>query len=301
MSNKSPILFLIFNRPAETKEVFEQIRKYQPEKLYIGADGARESKKGEGERVEEARKEVLDNIDWPCEVITLFHQENLGCGKAVTSALKWFFDHEEMGIIIEDDCKPNEQFFKFCSEMLHHYKDIPEITHVTGYNPFGCNVDSNTYLFSRYSRIWGWAGWRKSWEMYDYHLKTWPEVKKNKEHLKKLPYLEAKIREYYWDMSINKTISAWGPQWFYSQLFNNGTCIIPEANMVVNIGMHEDSTHFQDTINPFPKLAYGKTLFPLIHPKSIAYNKSYDRQNSNHYIKIKIRAFIYKKIRALFL
>ena len=38
---QSPVLFLIFNRPDTTERVFEEIRKAQPPRLYIAADGPR--------------------------------------------------------------------------------------------------------------------------------------------------------------------------------------------------------------------------------------------------------------------
>ena len=39
---KSPILFLTFNRLDTTKEVFNQIKKVKPSKIYLASDGARD-------------------------------------------------------------------------------------------------------------------------------------------------------------------------------------------------------------------------------------------------------------------
>ena len=107
------VLFLVFNRLDTTKQVFEAIREAKPPRLYIAADGARETKAGEAEKVTAVRDFILKNIDWECDIKTLFREENLGCKYAVSGAIDWFFDNEEMGIILEDDCLPSQSFFGF--------------------------------------------------------------------------------------------------------------------------------------------------------------------------------------------
>jgi len=118
----SPVLFLIFNRPDTTTRVFEAIRAARPERLYVAADGPRMTREGEAERCAEARR-IATAVDWPCEVKTLFRETNLGCRAAVSGAITWFFEHEEEGIILEDDCLPDPSFFPYCTELLAHYRD----------------------------------------------------------------------------------------------------------------------------------------------------------------------------------
>jgi len=92
------VLFVIFNRPDTTALVMEAIRAVRPERLYVAADGPRE-RNGDAARCEEARR-IATEVDWPCELNTLFRNRNLGCGRAVSGALDWFFEHEEEGIIL---------------------------------------------------------------------------------------------------------------------------------------------------------------------------------------------------------
>ena len=139
---KTAVLFLIFNRLDTTKQVFEEIRKAKPPRLYIAADGPRENKEGEKEKVGAVRKYVLENIDWNCEVKTLFRDKNLGCGKAVSQAITWFFENEEMGIILEDDCLPSQSFFWFCEKLLKKYNKEKRIMLITG----------TSYLFNEIER-----------------------------------------------------------------------------------------------------------------------------------------------------
>ena len=98
---KTPILFLIFNRLDTTKIVFEEIKKQKPKQLFIAADGPRANKENENIVCKEVRNYVLKNIDWNCEIKTLFRERNLGCGKAVSEAISWFFDNVEQGIILK--------------------------------------------------------------------------------------------------------------------------------------------------------------------------------------------------------
>src|SRR5262245_55441705 len=101
-----PILLLVFNRPETTSRVFQAIRAVRPNKLYVAADGPRSDRAGEAERCVEVRR-IATAVDWPCEMRTLFREENLGCRRAVSGAITWFFEQEEAGIILEDDCLPH--------------------------------------------------------------------------------------------------------------------------------------------------------------------------------------------------
>jgi hypothetical protein len=152
-------LFLVFNRPDTTSQVFEAIRKARPPKLYVAADGPRLDREGELEKCAQVRA-IATAIDWPCELHTLFRDLNQGCKIAVSTAITWFFEHEEQGIILEDDCLPSQSFFLFCQEMLNHYKNDTRVWHVAGVYPFATDSrDCNAYCFSEYSPIWGWATW----------------------------------------------------------------------------------------------------------------------------------------------
>ena len=150
------VLFLIFNRLDTTKQVFEAIRQAKPPRLYIAADGARSSREGEAEKVQAVREYIIQNIDWECEVKTLFREQNLGCKYAVSGAIDWFFENEEMGIILEDDCLPSQSFFWFCEELLERYKDDMRVWHIGGSNfQNGIKRGDGDYYFSKYNTFFG--------------------------------------------------------------------------------------------------------------------------------------------------
>ncbi|APD50324.1 nucleotide-diphospho-sugar transferase [Francisella hispaniensis] len=260
---KTPVLFLVFNRLDTTKQVFEAIRQAKPPKLYVASDGARKSKEGETEKVQKVRDYIMSNIDWNCEVKTLFRDENLGCKYAVSGAINWFFENEEMGIILEDDCLPSQSFFWFCEELLEIYKNDTRVWHIGGTNPIDKELTSNEYYFSKYNRIWGWASWRRAWIHYDVDIGIWPKIKREKILFDILEQKEAKIFEKIFDNVYEGKVETWDYQWFLIRLLN-AKAIIPNANLISNLGFGEEATHTTDEENYLANLARGEMSFPLV-------------------------------------
>lgn len=299
---KTPILLLIFNRPDTTIQVFEAIRKIKPTNLYVAADGPRESREREAELCKRTRDLVLKGIDWECNVKTLFRDENLGCGKAISSAITWFFEQVEEGIILEDDCLPTNSFFTFCQDLLHYYKNDLRIFLISGYNPLGANINSNTYFFSQHISIWGWATWRNRWNKYDFEMKHWG----NDEFLEYIKtFMPLSGFDHYKDgfnAVKSKQIDTWDYQWACSVLTQNGLTIKPFANLISNIGItgahafKEDKNHF---------VGYGNLNKSLIHPEIILPSREQDKRfynwNFPHYKirKLISRVFFYSQLRKL--
>lgn len=239
-----PVLFVIFNRPETTRATFDTIRKAQPAKLFIAADGPRKGKTGEYERCQAAR-DIAINVDWECEVHTLFRNTNLGCKVAVSSAIDWFFDNVEEGIILEDDCLPEQTFFAFCAELLEKYRNDQRIGMVSGNNfQFGHRGSPYSYYFSRHAHMWGWATWRSRWQNYDVDLKLWPEIRDS--HWL-VDTLDDDFSVDYWSKIFenvhNGRIDTWDYQLFFFSLVQNFLNIIPVVNLVSNIGFGSDATH----------------------------------------------------------
>ncbi|SCL76311.1 hypothetical protein L21_2236 [Methanoculleus chikugoensis] len=274
---RTPVLFMVFNRLDTTKRVFEAIRRAKPPRLYVAADGPRADRPGEGEKVQAVRDYVMNSIDWDCEIKTLFRDHNLGCKYAVTGAINWFFENEEMGIILEDDCLPDQSFFMFCQELLGRYRDDKRIMMISGDNfQFGKERTENSYYFSRYTHIWGWASWRRAWNLYDCGMSTWPEIYGNR-FLKDI--LSDKRAAKYWESIFNSvyhgSIDTWDYQWVFSCWIQGGLSIIPNRNLVSNIGFGQSSTHTRDK-SPFSNLSTERIEFPLKHPTFVIRNVSAD-------------------------
>lgn len=284
----TPVLFLVFNRPATTKQVFEKIKEARPSRLYVAADGPRKGREAEAEKCEQVRK-IATNVDWDCEVKALFRDENLGCKIAVSSSIDWFFENEEMGIILEDDCLPNKSFFRYCGELLYRYMDEEKVMTISGDNFQPKRRTENSYYFSKYMHCWGWASWRRAWKHFDLEMKEWPKLKKQNflyELLKSNKGVE------YWKRRFNKVssgeIDSWAYIWQYSIWKEQGINILPEKNLVTNIGFNEDGTHTTNKFSEKANLALNELNFPLKHPQSITLEEKADKFTQNRHFQTPI-------------
>ena len=237
------VLFNIFNRPELTAQSFEAIRAARPPRMYIAADGPRAGREGEAELCRRAR-EVALAVDWPCDVKTLFRKKNLGCKVACSSAVTWFFQNEPEGIILEDDCVAHPDFFPYCEKLLERYRNEPELMVITGSNfEYGKRRGEASYFFSIFPHIWGWASWARAWKLYDVNL-TGMDAYVNTRMAAKLGHEGAfrVMARKFW-LIANGYDDTWDYQLTYSVWKHDGLCIIPNVNMIRNIGFVEDSAH----------------------------------------------------------
>jgi hypothetical protein len=294
---KTPVLFLIFKRIDTTKQVFEQIRKAKPPKLYIAADGPRKNVEGELEKCKAVREYVLNNIDWDCKVKTLFREKNLGCGRAVSEAITWFFENEEMGIILEDDCLPSQSFFWFCEELLKRYKDDMRIWHIGGCNfQDGIKRGDGDYYFSSINHVWGWASWANRWKYYDFEFKNINDDKFLEYYWKGLALRYWKY--IFWKMK-KLEIDAWSYQWAFTMWYYKGLAILPNVNMITNIGFGQDATHTVHEDSRFVNMKRCDLILTK-HPAKIERDVDADEYTYKHYISPSpIILRIYRKIKRI--
>ena len=263
------VLFLVFNRIQTTKLVFESIKKAKPPRLYIAADGPRDNYNGENEKVESVRNYILENIDWNCEVKTFFRNQNLGCRLAVSQAIEWFFEQEPEGIILEDDCVPEDNFFRFCQELLELYRNENEVGAICGfYSNEHFYKPENSYFFSRYLRVWGWAGWRRTFEGYDSNINL---LIKNKNTWQSdiFDHTDVLINKYFqqtFDQVANGQVDTWDTQLQYLLWQKKQLVATSSNNLIKNIGWAE-GTHAQkkDHNHDIPT---SEIKFPLDHPEN---------------------------------
>jgi hypothetical protein len=281
---RTPILFLIFNRPEVTEKVFNEIRRRKPKYLYVAADGPRDAKEGEREKCEITRKVVLNNIDWECDVKTLFRDQNLGCGRAVSEAITWFFENVEEGIILEDDCLPDPTFFTFCSELLARYRNDTRIYSITGSNfQDGIKRGNGSYYFSRFPYIWGWATWRRAWINYDFEMKELQKFLAS--DTLKLIFHENEVINFWKESLIkSKKIDTWDFQWSFTLWFKNAYSISANQTLVQNIGFGSEATHTKDVNAKISNMKIGK-IDQILHPANIIVNQEADQYTFENYYR----------------
>lgn len=270
---QTPILYLVFNRLDVVKKTFPIIAKQKPEYLFIGADGPRT--KEEKKKTDAVREYILENINWKCNVKIKFPKKNLGCKEGVSTAVDWFFENVEQGIILEDDCVPSKSFFRFSEEMLERYKNKLKVMSICGYNYLEKIKIKESYYFSKYFECLGWSSWRDRWQKRDETLRDYLSDEKSGK-LKKIinnPIERILIKKKIKD-NLRGRIEAWDHSFEYLHFKNKGICIRPKVNLVENIGFMKDSTHTSGNFidNKFYCIDKFELKFPLIHPNKTKIN-----------------------------
>lgn len=289
---ETPVLLLIYNRSEETKKVFNKIRDVKPKYLYISADGPKIEKEGDQENCNKTR-EIINQIDWNCELKTNLNQKNLGCKIGVSSGISWFFQHVDEGIILEDDCVPDQSFFRFCTEMLKKYRDNNKVMHIGGTNfQDGVKRGNASYYFSIYNPVWGWATWKRAWNLYDVNIKNYPQFVSSNTFVNMFP--NQKDQNYwnkYFAQVYNNQKDTWDYQWTFTIWYNNGLSVIPNKNLVTNIGFGQNATH--TLLNSDLANRPTENIEKIIHPDSLIADKVADSYTFRKYMKIsKLRKFL---------
>ena len=277
-SLKTPVLLNAFNRPDLTQKVFDKIREVKPIKLYFAVDGPRQNIASESDLCKKTR-DIIKQIDWDCKLHTNFRDRNSGCKSAVSSNIDWFFKNEEKGIILEDDTLPHVTFFRFCEELLERYKDDERIMMVSGDNfQFGKKYTEYSYYFSRYAHVWGWASWRRAWKYYDIDMKLWPKVRDGG-LLSNILGGKGRVVSY-WSNTFEKVykggINTWDYQWLFACWMQNGLAILPEVNLISNIGFGHSSVHTRSK-GMLANLESEDVVFPLVHPPYMVRSMAADK------------------------
>jgi hypothetical protein len=283
----TPVALIIFNRPETTKIVFQIIRNARPAKLFVIADGPRSDKQDEVELCASAR-EIIEHIDWPCEVLKNYSPVNLGSRRRVTSGLDWVFANVDEAIILEDDCLPHPTFFAFCQELLERYRSDERVALIRGDDwPGIAEGGEESYRFTIYPSTWGWATWRRVWRNYDADMIAWS----GEEELVWLTErLGTETMARYWkrafEAALRGQLDAWDLQMVYACWKQGQLSIVPSVNLISNIGGGEGATH---TINSaHPRLGRPLASLPkkLVHPLVIAPDRNFDRKGALRLAKI---------------
>ncbi|MBR8831080.1 MAG: hypothetical protein N5P05_003787 [Chroococcopsis gigantea SAG 12.99] len=270
----TPIVFIIFNRPATTEKVFAKIREVKPAQLLVIADGGRPDSLDDTEKCAAARR-IIEGVDWDCQVIKNYSSTNLGCAKRIETGLNWVFQLVEEAIILEDDCLPDASFFPFCQQLLERYRHDGRVMQIGGHNRlFQWRLSRQSYHFSYlYGSPHGWATWRRAWNQYNLEDRAWDDPRNllyleqvipDREDLQKFLRLCDRIFN---DPDLE---DEWGYKWTFVKLTGRGLSVIPATNLVTNIGCGAGGTHMKHRTllngSSIPKEPIG---FPLVHPGTI--------------------------------
>ena len=276
-------MLLIFRRADLVRRQIEGLRSVRPFRVYVAGDGPRPDHPDDASACQAAR-EALADIDWPCELRTLFRPSNLGLKRAVSQAIDWFFEQEDQGIILEEDCLPHPSFFPYCGALLDRYRHDVRVMQISGTNfqPERRTSGGQSYFFSRYNHVWGWATWRRAWTMYRRNFEGLGEFL---EETSENGFWENRREKKYWSKMFaraqQEVVGSWAYRWTYTIWVEGGLCIYPETNMVSNLGFDTDATN---TIKPDKVKGSQpvRALTALTHPSTVMRNRPADGWTFEH-------------------
>ena len=299
-----PIALIIFNRPDCAAKIIARVREIKPARLFIIADGPRSTKPGEDSICQKTRETVERAIDWKCDVVRDYADQNLGCGTRLPTGLTNMFERVERAIILEDDVLPDPSFFPFCRQMLEQHALDERVMQVGAYNRFQYSPNKQLdYFYSRFSDIWGWATWKRAWDKFnDFDKAAWGSIRE-KDRFETLCYSkrEVEMRRFCLDQIFSGELSAWGMRWDTTKLLNHGLGVVPSKNLAVNIGFGVGASHTVNPLNPHRfKKAHGLEP-PYQGPANIASDQGFDEKYNrkmfpNNVLTEKARAGILKLI-----
>ena len=299
--SKIPVLVLAFNRADHVIEAMKAISLYRPEKLYLECDGARTHVVGEKEAVEATQKAMIDAVDWPCEVKTLFRKENLGCANAVYDAISWFFKQEEYGVICEDDIVLGLDFFRLCEDLLPRYANNDNVMQIVAMNHSQRADISNSYVYCTREDCWGWASWARAWKRMDMTMSATPQMT-CKFLIRKLGLFQGFMMKYYFNeayqMIKENRYNSWATRWMLSVLVNDGLVIKPGVNLAINIGMQGGAHYDKGDKDPYSDIVIGKMSWPLVYNDTFEVEKKQAKYDAKDFWRVRMIG-LKKKVRKM--
>jgi hypothetical protein len=281
---KAPVAFLIYNRPEVTRAVFARIRQYAPPILFVVADGPRSPQDA---RLCDQTREILDGVDWPCDVRTNLAETNMGLAARVSSGLDWVFGQCEAAIVLEDDCVPDPSFFGYCNELLERYRDDPRVGMICGFNlDVRSTSTAASYRFGRSVLVWGWATWSRAWQDYDHAMTLWPELQASGWlHEVHADREYARLIGTLIDGAYRGYSDSWSYRWMLSLWLNEYLTILPNTNLVTNIGFGDAATHTKARRDYRAQIRAHRIALPLVHPAEVAADRDADRRIARRHME----------------
>jgi hypothetical protein len=196
-----------------------------------------------------------ENIDWECDVRRMYLDHNQGCDPSGFRSHQWAFSMADKVMVLEDDVVPSQSFFTFCKEMLDRYEHDERISMVCGFNTDEVTTDvgDDDYYFTSFQSIWGWASWRRVAERWqgDYAFMHDEQAMERLRAIARERHLRNNMLQMFADHSQS------GKEYFETiywadLLLSSSLCIMPTRNLVNNVGLTADSTHFAAELQTMP-------------------------------------------------
>jgi len=298
---KSPILIICFNRPEEVAKIYSVLRLVKPERIYIAADAPRPSERGEEQKCIDTLN-IFSKPDWPCTIYRKINKRNLGSYATIPAAVDWFFEHESQGIVLEDDCIPCESFFSFCDTILDRYKDDEHVMWVNGSNMgWPGDGEQGDYRYSRFAIPWGWAAWRRSWEMCKIHRNNSPGAQRIRNILHEI-FPDSSMKRFFWGSIFRYAYSLnnWDFRLQLSIWSLGGVSCTPMLNQISNVGFAKNGVHGGSAADPRGNVNTSEIFGEINRPVLRSINNELDDYLCSFLYRVGIFGIIRMEIAAIF-
>lgn len=272
--NEVPVVVVVFNREDLARKMLERLEQIRPKKLFVISDGPRSHVEGEAQKVEKVR-ELFEHIFWDCDVQRCYAEENMGCDRRIPTGLDWVFEQVEEAIVLEDDCLPTVDFFRYAVELLDYYRYEERVMMIAGSNQMTKYQMPYSFCFTARVYNWGWATWRRAWRKFDGSQEQWEQIQRDGTLTriyseKNTQYLKREFNHYF-----SQGLCPWDYRWWISCLSQEGLCAVPKVNLISNEGFGADATHTHDRGDYKGETA--TLTFPLQYPPIVERDCRFDQ------------------------
>ena len=229
------VLVIAYRRKSNIEKILKICEQNKIAKIYIALDGPKlNSVSGLKDHLE--IRNIINNFQqkYYGKIIFWCRDNNLGCAVSVLSACDWAFRSEENLIILEDDCIPTNDFFKFAISSIDVMKNNPHIWIACGMQFAPKELSISPWVLSRYALIWGWSTNRNNWQEISSNIKKNLKLYSNRTY--SIRFWEA----IYWNEGSRRAHQGWTDVWdtilVKQMLVNKKLAILPNTPLVMNTG-----------------------------------------------------------------
>ena len=228
-------LIIGYSRPAGIANLLGRLNESGVRNVYISIDGP---KNIEDKLAQDTIKQEIANNSRNTGIKVLQRDLNLGAAAGVIRAIDWFFSHEKMGVILEDDLQISEDFCSYAKNALDKYVNDDDVWMVSGTQHFPNFGNPKKTNWSNYPMVWGWAGWSHKWEVMRPSLLKYKTVRIR--NLLDSNYL-------FWAIGANRAlggkIDAWDIPLAFEFKSQKKLSLLPPVNLISNVGNDEFATN----------------------------------------------------------
>lgn len=240
----APIALFVYNRPDHLVRTLTALRR-NPEaawsRLYIFSDGPRSGRAGDEDRVAEVRRVARDTGGFQ-EVLVEESAINRGLAASIIRGVGQVVNRHGEVIVLEDDLVTSPVFLRFMNEALAFYRDCPEIISIHGY-VYPATAPLPPVFFIRGADCWGWATWKRGWDLFEADGSTLLRQLKKKGLAYQFNFSDSYPYVRLLEDQIAGRNDSWAIRWYASAFLAGKLTLYPGRTLVQNIGFDGSGTH----------------------------------------------------------